>query len=52
MDDLIRYKYLVIYDKSKKIIYGECIEWLCGKFDKLDNVDFSVGLKVVIGQEL
>ncbi|MEZ8352813.1 hypothetical protein AB6C45_16220 [Vibrio splendidus] len=45
MDNLIRYKYLVIYDRSRKIIYGERIEWLCGKFDKLDDVDFTVGLK-------
>lgn len=44
MNDSIKYKYLLIYNKNKKIIYGECIKWILGKYDKKDDFDFSFSL--------
>lgn len=27
------YRYLIVYDNERNLIYGECIKWLIGKFD-------------------
>jgi len=40
-----RYKYFLIYDRNKKIIYGECINWKCGEFDVVKLSDVTICLK-------
>lgn len=39
------YKYFLIYDRNKKVIYGECINWRCGKFDSIEESDMTIFLK-------
>jgi hypothetical protein len=39
------YKYFLIYDRYKHILYGECIEWRCGEFDSQRLRDVTVNLK-------
>ncbi|MCB1656605.1 MAG: hypothetical protein KDI39_00050 [Pseudomonadales bacterium] len=43
------YRYLIVYDNEKNLIYGECIKWLIGDFD-FDN-EFETTPKN-IGQDL
>jgi hypothetical protein len=40
-----RYKYFLIYDRNKQLIYGECIKWQCGKFDPIKQSDVTIDLK-------
>lgn len=42
---MVKYKYFLIYDKHTKVIYGECIKWMCGEFDSTEVSDVSVNLK-------
>jgi len=39
-----KYKYLLIFNENSSLIYGECIEWLVGEFDKKD--DFNLKTKL------
>lgn len=39
------YKYFLIYDRNKQVIYGECINWRCGEFDSIKESDTIVSLK-------
>ncbi|MEL4204844.1 hypothetical protein C9E85_15640 [Plesiomonas shigelloides] len=39
------YKYFLIYDRNKRILYGECIEWRCGEFDLQKLKDVTINLK-------
>ncbi|MDP2562134.1 hypothetical protein [Psychrobium sp. 1_MG-2023] len=38
------YKYFLIYDRNKHIIYGECINWRCGEFDSNKSRDVTISL--------
>ena len=40
-----RYKYFLIYDRNKHILYGECIKWQCGEFDSTKLSDVTINLK-------
>ena len=42
---MILYKYLLIYTKKNELIYGECIEWKCGAYDKKDSLKINIPLK-------
>lgn len=39
------YKYFLIYDRNKQVVYGECINWRCGEFDPIKESDITIGLK-------
>lgn len=39
------YKYFLIYDRNKNVIYGECINWRCGEFDSIKQSDVTISLK-------
>jgi hypothetical protein len=39
MDNNCTYRYIVLYDNEKNIIYGECIKWLIGEFDR--EIEFT-----------
>lgn len=39
------YRYFLIYDRNKQVIYGECINWRCGEFDSIKESDITIDLK-------
>ncbi|EEX1007437.1 hypothetical protein D3981_005506, partial [Escherichia coli] len=39
-----KFKYLLIFDRNASLIYGECIEWKVGTFDKKDDIDIKITL--------
>lgn len=39
-----KFKYLLIFDRNASLIYGECIEWILGEFDKIDDFNKEISL--------
>lgn len=48
--DNCTYRYIVLYDNENKLIYGECIKWLIGEFDR--EIEFTRREKLGEGLKL